>query len=234
MKSQPKAYFTIPEWDRIPFLIHGFGSRFWQHDDFQAHPRMRSFEPIYLRQIHSDIIHILKEVPGETLSGDAFITGRHGLLLVIRTADCLPLLIADPEGKAVAAAHCGWRSIGLGLIGKVIRNLEEHFRCDPASLIVALGPCIEMDCYEVGEDVRKAFRGAGLAEDVFHPHPRQEGKFYLDLRMAARYQLLDAGIEDAHISLVNLCTFCEEVLFSYRRRHREEGRMLSFIGKNSS
>lgn len=234
MKFMSKSYFTIPEWDKIPFFIHGFGNKYWQHTDFKVHPRLRNFEFLYLKQIHSDIVHVVEEVPKEVLAGDALLTDRQGLLLVIQTADCLPLLILDPEKKAMAAVHCGWRSMAQELIRKVIRCLEGQFRCEPDSLLVALGPCIERDCYEVGEDVRTTFRKRGLADDVFIPHPHHGGKYYLDLRMAAKNQLLDGGIENGHISLVNRCTFCEEFLFSYRQSHLKTGRMLSFIGRTSS
>ena len=234
MKSHTEAILTIPEWKKIPFLVHGFGSKYWRDSDFQDHPILQSFERLYLRQIHSDIVHVIEEVPETTLSGDALLTDREGLLLVIQTADCLPVLMADPEKKALAAVHCGWRSMGQELIGKVIRYLEGRFQCDPATLLVALGPCIEKDCYEVGEDVRTVFRQRGLSDHVFSPHPHHMRKYYLDLRAAAENQLLDGGVKDAHIFLVNRCTYCEEFLFSYRRSRRKGGRMLSFIGKISS
>lgn len=234
MKHHPKAYFTIPEWDKIPFLIHGFGSKYWKHADFEAHPRMKNLSVLYLQQIHSDIVQIVEDVPEETQSGDALLTDREGLMLVIRTADCLPVLIADPKKEAVAAVHCGWRSIASKLIRNVIRNMHERFRCDPASLLVAFGPCIEKDCYEVGADVKEVFHEKGLADEVFFPHPQWKGKYHLDLRMAARQQLADEGVEVTHISQINLCTYCEETLFSHRRLHRRSGRMLSFIGKRSS
>jgi hypothetical protein len=233
MKSHTKAIFTIPEWEKIPFLVHGFGSKYWRDSDFQDQPILHSFERLYLRQIHSDIVHVVEEVPEATLSGDALLTVRAGLLLVIQTADCLPVLMVDPEKKALAAVHCGWRSMGQELIRKSIRYLEGRFQCDPATLLVALGPCIERACYEVGEDVRTAFRQRGLSDDVFFPHPHHRGKYYLDLKAAAENQLLDDGVKDAHIFRVNRCTYCEEVLFSYRESRRKAGRLLSFIGKTA-
>jgi YfiH family protein len=234
MNFQPKAYFTIPEWEKIPFLIHGFGNKHWKHTDFRVHPRLRNFDIIYLRQIHSDIVHIVDEIPENVLSGDALLTDRHRILLVIQSADCLPVLILDPEKKALAAVHCGWRSTGQKLILKVIRSLRSRFQCDPASLLVALGPCIEKDCYEVGEDVRRAFRERGLSDDVFFPHPQRGSKYNLDLKMAVRHQLWEGGVDDGHISQMNLCTYCEEFLLSYRRSQQKTGRMLSFIGRTSS
>jgi YfiH family protein len=233
MKFQSKAFFTIPEWEKMPFLVHGFGSKNWQLADFQSHPQLRCFKLIFLRQIHSDILHIVDAVPEGVLSGDALLTDRPGLLLVIQTADCLPVLIVDPRTKSLAAVHCGWRSISRMLVRKVILGLEEYFRCDPSSLLVALGPCIEKDCYEVGEEVKDAFGERGAADDVFFPHPQHAGKFYLDLRAATKHQLLGGGIKAANISLIGMCTYCENFLLSFRRSPQKIGRMISFVGRTS-
>lgn len=233
MKPESETLFTIPEWKNIPFFVHGFGDKNWQQADFEAHPRLRNFKLLFLRQIHSDILHIVDDFPEDVLAGDALLTDRQGILLVIKTADCLPVLIVDPKTKALAAVHCGWRSTSQKLVQKVVKCLEEHFQCDPSSLLVALGPCIGKDCYEVGEDVRKEFEERGLTNDVFLPHAQHAGKFYLDLRMATRHQLMDGGVKDSNISLVDLCTHCEESLLSYRRSPQKEGRMLSFIGNTS-
>jgi len=234
MTLESKTFFTIPEWAQIPFLVHGFGNRYWKPSDFDGHPRLRNFKPLFLRQIHSDFFHIVDDIPGERLAGDALLTIRQGLLLVIKTADCLPVLIVDQKKKAIAAVHCGWKSTSQRLVQKVIAGLEGRFRCDPSSLLVAFGPCIGKDCYEVGEDVRQEFADRGLDRGVFLPHPLYVGKYYLDLRMTNRHQLVDSGIKDSNISMVNLCTHCEENLLSYRRSRHTESRLLSFIGITSS
>jgi YfiH family protein len=231
MKMDLDNWFTVPGWDSIPSLVHGFGNKNWQLADFDTHPVLRKFALIFLHQIHSDILHMVDEVPEKVLSGDALLTIRQGLLLVIKTADCLPVLIADPETKALAAVHCGWRSINQKLIPKVILSLKNHYHCDPSNLWIALGPCIGKDCYEVGEDVKERFEKAGLSLDVFLPYPQLSGKYFLDLRMAAKHQLLDSGIDDSQITSVDLCTHCEGSLLSYRRSRQKKGRMLSFIGR---
>jgi copper oxidase (laccase) domain-containing protein len=108
--------------------------------------------------------------------------------------------------------------------------LEKQYRCAASSLLVAFGPCIGKDCYEVGYDVKKTFEERGLTHDVFNPHPSHAGKFCLDLRMANKLQLMDKGVKSENISQVDLCTHCEENLFSYRRAQQKDGRLLSFIG----
>jgi YfiH family protein len=230
MVPESKAFFTIPEWDALSFLVHGFGDKNWKLSDFDAHPRLRHFKPVFLRQIHSGSLHIVDDVPAERLAGDALLTDRQGLLLVIKTADCLPVLITSRERRAVAAVHCGWKSISQRLVQKVVRSLGERFGCDPAALWIALGPCIGKDCYEVGEDVKQKFLERGLNEDAFLPHPHRPGKYYLDLAEANRSQLVECGVAESNIFVVDRCTYCEENFLSYRRSRRTKGRMLSFIG----
>ena len=228
-----KSFYTIPEWEKIPFLVHGFGDKSWKEQDMEEHPRLRDLKPLFLRQIHSDILHIVHSIPDGILSGDALLTDKPGLLLVIKTADCLPVLIVDPDKKVIAAVHCGWKSTSQKLVQKVVSSMEEHFHSAPSSLLVALGPCIGKDCYEVGEDVKRRFQERGLKEDGFLPHPLHSGKYYLDLRMSNKHQLEDAGVLRSKIAEVDLCSHCEENLYSYRRTPQSAGRMLSFIGLSS-
>lgn len=230
MAPRSKTFFTIPEWETLSFLVHGFGDKRWKRSDFDTHPRLRHLKPVFLRQIHSGIFHILDDVPEERLSGDALLTDRQGLLLVIKTADCLPVLIASRERRAVAAVHCGWKGISQRLVQKVVRGLGERFGCDPAALWVAMGPCIGKDCYEVGEDVKQKFQECGLTEDAFLPLPRSPGKYYLDLVEANRLQLIECGVAESNVFMVDRCTYCEKNLLSYRRSKRTKGRMLNFIG----
>ena len=230
MRNEIERLLTVPGWAQIPFLIHGFGSKYWKLSDFDKHPRLRNFKTVFLRQIHSDIFHVVDDMPQERLAGDALLTVRQGLLLVIKTADCLPVLILDRKKRAVAAVHCGWKSTSLRLVQKVIEGLKDRFRCDPSSLMAALGPCIGKNCYEVGEDVRQEFEDRGLNGGAFLPHPAHLGKYYLDLRLANKRQLVECGVDDGNISEVDLCTHCGENFLSYRRSRRTKGRMLAFIG----
>jgi len=230
MAPGSKTFFTIPEWEPLPFLVHGFGDRNWRSSDFDKHPRLRQFTPIFLWQIHSGIFHVVEEVPRDRLAGDALLTERRGLLLIIKTADCLPVLIVSRERRAVAAVHCGWKSTAQGLVQKVVRGMEELFASRPASLWAALGPCIGGDCYEVGEDVRQEFRKRGLNGDAFLTHPNLPGKYFLDLAKANRHQLLECGLKESNLFRVDRCTHCEGNLLSYRRSRRTKGRMLNFIG----
>ncbi len=230
MKEKSCTLYTIPRWERIPFLVHGFGTRHWGMADLKNRPQLKNFKNLFLRQVHSDIIHVIDEIPSGQLTGDALITEKPDVLLIIKTADCLPVLIVDKEREAVAAVHCGWKSTSQRMIQKVVQGLEIHFGCDSSNVQVAMGPCIGKDCYEVGCDVRQEFESNGLTLETFHPHPFHKGKYSLDLKRANRLQLLDMGVNESNIFAVDLCTHCEDDLLSYRRDKRNSGRMLSFIG----
>ena len=112
--------------------------------------------------------------------------------------------------------------------------MENRFHCDPASLKVALGPCIGRNCYEVGDQVKEEFDARGLSGDVFLPHPHYIGKYYLDLQLSNKHQLMKRGILEANIARVDLCSHCEDNLLSYRRSPQTADRMLSFIGLTPS
>jgi len=230
MNEPSPRVFKIPSWEVIPYLVHGFGTKHWREQDFQRVQELKDFRLLFLRQIHSDRIHVIEEIPFGTLTGDALVTRKKGVLLIIKTADCLPVLMVDKKQKAVAAIHCGWKSTSKGLIQKVVKKMEEHFGCDSCTLLVAMGPCIGQSCYEVGEDVRQEFERNGLSLEPFQLHPFQRERYFLDLKRANRLQLVDVGVNESKISTVGLCTHCEDDLFSYRRDKKSSGRMLSFIG----
>jgi YfiH family protein len=230
MKIESDPFYSVPGWVNIPFLVHGFGDKTWKTHDLKAHPRMQNFHLLFLRQVHSDILHVIDRIPEEILRGDALLTDKPGMLLIIKTADCLPVLIVDPEKKVVAAIHCGWKSTSQQLAGKVVACMEKHYHCVPSSLKVAFGPCIGKDCYEVGEEVKQEFAARGLTEDVFIPQTQDIGKYYLDLQLSNKHQLMKRGIPEPNIEMVDLCSHCEDSLLSYRRSPETKDRMLSFIG----
>jgi len=222
--------FRVSGWNDLSFLVHGFGTRLWNETHFRRDPVLSRFRLVSLRQVHSDIIHRVDVGPKERLTGDALMTDRPGLLLSIRTADCLPVLYATRKPSLVAAAHCGWKGTLKGLAGRMVKVLEKEYRVSPAELSVALGPCIGRQCYEVGEELRKSFSRSGFLLDAFRPHPVRERKYFLDLRGENRRQLQEAGVPPRNIFSVTLCTHCRDELLSYRRNPGTRERMWNFIG----
>lgn len=221
---------TIPRLARIPFLRHGFGNVRWKARDFKRIGQWAGFRPLFLKQVHSDIVHFIAEIPRRRLRGDALVTRLPGLLLVIKTADCLPVLLLDEGRRVIAAVHCGWKGTRLRVLEKIVRGMQDRYSAHPGSILAALGPCIGGGCYEVGEDVRGLYSGSGFPDSLFHPIPGRPGKYLFDLAVAARLQLVGLGVQEENIFKVGICTHCDPAYPSYRRDRDECGRMLSFIG----
>jgi polyphenol oxidase len=232
------AYLTHPRFAAVPWLVHGFGTRAGSPADFGRNKKKTwpGFAVVELRQTHSDVLHFIEDVPARRLEGDALATDRRGILLVIRTADCLPVLLADEKRNVVAAVHAGWRGTSRRILARVVRELGERYGSLPSSLAAVLGPCIGPACYEVGEDVRTSFREAGRGEDaaIFRaPEARRSGrtgKYLLDLRAANRLQLAAEGVRPDAVFDVPLCTHCDDRLLSYRRDRDTTARLYNFIG----
>ncbi len=229
-QAASSSVITIPRFKRIPFLRHGFGSRDWQGKDFKKSGEWDGFRPLFLKQVHSDIVHFIDEMPRRRLRGDALVTRLPGLLLVIKTADCLPVLLVDEKRCAIAAVHCGWRGTRLRVLERAIRGMQERYSVDPKSLLAAFGPCIDGGCYEVGEDVRGLYAAGGFPGALFKPLSTPSGRYLFDLRAAARLQVLGCGVRKENIFSLDICTHCHPDYPSYRRQKDDCGRMLSFIG----
>jgi purine-nucleoside/S-methyl-5'-thioadenosine phosphorylase / adenosine deaminase len=208
-----------------------------------------------LRQIHSDIIHIFNSAPAETPSGDASITRTPGLLLAVQTADCIPILLADPKRRVVAAIHSGWRGTLKRIVAKTIGRMQMEFGTRSADVIAVLGPGIGRCCYEVGPEVVKQFAGQfAEAREWFdgpydqlatgeeqNPlpwltmappgHEEPPPRVQLDLIAANRAILAEAGVRPSNIFASELCTACRtDLLFSYRREGPRTGRLMAVIG----
>lgn len=158
--------------------------------------------------------------------GDAMASDIPGVSMGIRTADCLPLLIADRVKGTAAAVHCGWRSLATGLAGKVVKALAGAFGSDPGQLLAALGPSIGPCCYEVGEEVRETFPTGLVEEGLFE---RRGRRLYLDLAAGVKTQLILEGLAPETVDEIVGCTSCNPDLFWSWRARKEEERMISYI-----
>ncbi len=177
--SRPdRTYLTEPRLGRIPWLIHGFGTAAWTEADFAKVREWNGFRPVILDQVHSDIIHCVDAPPDGRLEGDALITSAPGLFLVVKTADCLPVLVADETRRVVAAVHCGWRGTWKRILEQVVGELRARYGCDPGALLAALGPCIGPECYEVGLEVRERFEAARIPGQPFPAKPGRRRKIF--------------------------------------------------------
>lgn len=231
MNDHVRPYITVPRLGALPWLVHGFGTAGWQEEDLRGAPELSRFHPVIMRQVHSDRIHRLERAPEERIEGDALMTQVPGLLLVVRTADCLPVFLVDEKHRAVAAIHCGWRGTRERILEKVARGMGDAFNSEPDGMLAALGPCIGSTCYEVGPEVRALFLRAGFPETILAECPGDRGKYMLDLRASNTWLLEGLGLRRENILNVGTaCTHCELSLLSYRRDHGEERRMVNFVG----
>jgi YfiH family protein len=157
-----------------------------------------------------------------------------GVLLGVKTADCIPVIMGDPRSGACAAVHAGWRGTLAGIVIRALARLREEFGTDPADVRVAVGPAALGCCYEVGEEVVHSFREKFAdADSLFRP--TRAGHALVDLHEANRRQLVESGVAPERVHLLPLCTMCRTDLFFSYRKDRElygrTGRLLSVIGR---
>lgn len=190
-------------------------------------------------------------------AGDALVTAESGVLLTVRTADCLPVLLADRRLRVITAVHAGWRGTLERIVEKAVGEMRRLFNSQPRDLAAALGPSIGACCYEVGDEVVDAFHGQFAEADRFFRQPpagrehdasalrytmlfqtqappghrRERARLHLDLAAAVRAQLVAAGLQPAAIDASPYCTACRaDLFFSYRREGIRAGRMIAAIG----
>jgi YfiH family protein len=170
--------------------------------------------PAWIAQVHgiavADAAALHEGAPA--VVADASVASAPGVVCAVLTADCLPVLFADLEGRVVGAAHAGWRGLAAGVLGETVRAM----RARGAGEITAwLGPAIGRDKFEVGADVLDAFKGEGR-DTCFRPYPGRPGKYLADMDALARLMLRDDGVSRVHGG--GLCTASrEDEFFSYRR-----------------
>jgi polyphenol oxidase len=195
----------------LEWLDHGFGLR-------------NTLPPAGLRTVHQ--IHSAKvgdAADTEFVEGDALVSNQSGVRVAIKTADCVPILLAEPSIRAVAAIHAGWRGTVENIAASAVQELVGRWGAKPRNIRAAIGPSIGVCCYEVGPDVARRF-GAWVSD-----LENTQGHEHLDLRAVNELQLRAAGVENIWIS--QDCTFCAtDRYYSFRRERKQAGRMLSFVG----
>ena len=178
-------------------------------------------EPVWLEQVHgSRILAADRGSDGEPADGAVAVAA--GTVLVIMTADCLPVLLTTRSGDAVGAVHAGWRGLAEGVIGAGVAALDR----EPAEVLAWLGPAIGPDAFEVGGEVRDAFlRRYPAATACFIPNRR--ARWQADLYALARLALAEAGV--TRVFGGGACTHREAARFFSHRREAPCGRMATLI-----
>lgn len=193
----------------------------------------------WLEQIHGAGIVRAEDVLAQAQAGgpptraDASVTDRVGTVCVVLVADCMPVLLCDEAGRAVGAAHAGWRGLAAGIVEQTARRVAALAGTEPGALHAYLGPSIGPDAFEVGPDVRDAFMNGvdGAQRDAtanaFVGHPKHSGKYLADLPALARLRLQALGV--TRIVGGDLCTVTQRDRFYSYRRDRDTGRMAALI-----
>lgn len=190
---------------------------------------------LLVRQVHEATVAVASADrlrPWPRPEADVIVSNDPDAAIAVRVADCVPVLLADETGRAVAAIHAGWRGIAKRAVIAGVSALQSNYGIRPERLTAAVGPSIGPCCYEVSESTYQSFRDAGhhatMLERWFEPRP--EGKFHLDLWRATRDQLEGAGVVPDNIHAAALCTKTHaDVFHSYRVQGTNAGRMIGII-----
>lgn len=211
---------------------------------------------VWLNQVHGrEVVTIRKNAGADALAAmqaerpraDALASDAPDVALVVRAADCVPLLLGDARTGAVAAVHAGWRGTAARIAVAAIDSLARDFGSRPGDLVVAIGPSIGSCCYEVGPDLVDAFAAAGHERylidrwfmtprdpSLVSPKRKGEGGLRLDVAGANRDQLILAGVREENIHACGACTAMHlDVLTSYRAERDKAGRIAGAIRASS-
>jgi len=207
---------------------------------------------VFLNQIHSGRVYTVESSAGfhestlpfylfssscpigtrlpkiENYEGDALVTNVGNAALAIKTADCFPVLIADPVHRAIGAVHSGWRGTLARVLPRAIEEMSRRFRSDPARLLFAIGPGIRECCFEVDEDV------AGLFAETYPEkstvRPSAPGKYLVNLAAVLKVQMTQSGVPPENQHDLGMCTCCNtREFFSRRAEGASAGRMMAVI-----
>ena len=236
----PFPVYALPEWsERFPWLVHGTTGRGDDADPFDLglfgetpvgvatrrwlHLRNAFGMPaaVHARQVHGARIRVHTATgPGLHIGegDDGHATTEPGLLLAVSVADCVPVSLVDPEHRAIAVLHAGWRGVAAGILEQGLATLARLSGVRPGDIIVHLGPAICGACYEVGPEVHRAL---GL-EPPARPAP-------VDLRELLARQARAAGVPDDQISVSEHCTRCAGSPF-FSHRGGDSGRQMGLLG----
>lgn len=187
--------------------------------------------PVFLNQVHgAQVVRLFEPdaAPGAAVhTADASVTTEPGVACTAQVADCLPVLFAAPDARAVGAAHAGWRGLALGVLEATLASVCELADCAPAEVQVWLGACIGPRRFEVGPDVLEAFGASTTGGDTALFVRHTPGKWLANLPQLARERLITAGVES--ISGGACCTVEDASRFFSFRRDRVTGRMAAAI-----
>ena len=178
--------------------------------------------------------HKKSKAPGVCYEGfDSIITDQNGLTIMIRVADCVPVILYDPASKIIAVVHAGWKGTLSEITIKTIHQMKKQFGCSPASIKAGIGPSIGKCCFSVSNEVAEKFTGQLERSEYFVN--QNNNSSYVDLKKANMVQMIIAGLKEENIETSEICTSCSsDVFFSHRREKGRAGRFALLAGLHSS
>ncbi len=181
---------------------------------------------IYMNQIHSDNIEIIKDSMNTKIENtDAILTSQRDIALMVLVADCIPILLFDPVKKVIGAVHAGRNPTFKKIVSKSVLKMRDVFKSRPKDILASLGPSIRSCCYEVSKDIADiALKNFGQKYVI-----KRGEKFFLDLQTLNKDQLLEVGLKEENIEIIPKCSCCDREYFSYRR-DKITGRFAGIIG----
>ncbi|MBY4595910.1 peptidoglycan editing factor PgeF [Ottowia caeni] len=215
----PERGASVPPWSRFNLGDHVGDDPAAVTSNRSALREVLLARPVFLQQVHgTNVAHLDLESPDGTVA-DAAVTSRPGLACTIMVADCLPVLLTDAAGRAIGAAHAGWRGLAGGVLEQTLTAFCDLSRTQAHEVMAWFGPCIGPGAFEVGAEVREAFLAADEGADVCF-QALNGGKYLADLPGLARRRLKAVGVSAIYgnDSSSTWCTVSQpSQFFSHRR-----------------
>ena len=192
----------------------------------------------FTKQVHETDVRVVTSADARepfdpfVYEADGIVSNEAGLSLICFSADCVPVLLCDPIAHVAGAIHCGWRSTVADILGVAVGKMRE-LGANPADIRAAIGPGIELCCFETGpevvEGVKKLLGAAAVSDGTYFGVPGT-GKFMVDLKEIDRRRLLQLGLADENISVSDECTCCNsDKYWSHRKTGAERGTQAALI-----
>ncbi|MDR2157813.1 MAG: peptidoglycan editing factor PgeF [Holosporaceae bacterium] len=188
---------------------------------------MRARNLITMNQVHGNACAVVDDQTSSDMQIDAMVTKTPDVAIGVLTADCAPILLWDKVNRLIGAVHAGWRGAASGVIQSTIQQMVQ-IGGDPKHILAAIGPCISMENYEVDDEFKNNFNGKGDCFRIIN------FKMHFDLPLYCRNRLLESGLDEDNIDVVEIDTYVDrENYFSYRFANKNTrgicGRQISVI-----
>ncbi len=234
--KKEKIYFQIKDFESAYKINHLFSSRIgWnQKNIFKDLSKVLNLseEKIYrLKQVHGNKVISIKNQDYKEIckeEKDGLITDVKGIVLASYHADCVPLYFHDPVKEAIGLAHAGWKGTLNNISKSLVEKMQKEYKSNIKDIRVAIGPSICLFCYEIGEELVEEF--LNKYENKNNLIVEKDKKYYLNLWLANKINLIEMGIEEKNIYESEYCTSCNiDKLYSYRKEKATKNRMIAAI-----